>query len=81
MQIAPAAAAKHARKRGTDTIGQTRAERAEPSDDRTVRGQCPACERPVFSTDDGRFSLRGTYYHAECEQMGSLTRFWKRKAV
>jgi hypothetical protein len=63
----PAAAAKHARKRGTDAIGQTRAERAEPSDDRpTVRGQCPACERPVFSTDDGRFSLRGTYYHAEC---------------
>ena len=69
VNVQPAATAEPERTRSTIAIGTTRAQRAAPSEDSSqpaVRGQCPACERPVYNTDEGRFSLRGTYYHAEC---------------
>ena len=31
-----------------------------------VRGECPACNRNVYSTDEGRFREGGRYYHRDC---------------
>ena len=31
-----------------------------------LRGECPACKRNVYTTDEGRVKEGNTYYHAEC---------------
>ena len=31
-----------------------------------LRGECPACKRNVYATDEGRVKEGNSYYHAEC---------------
>ena len=35
---------------------------------RAVRGVCPACDRNVYSTDEGRIREAGRYYHLQCSK-------------